>query len=327
MRIDIYRTHEITDNMWSQIVNGYILSFENHSTTKEKLIGGYTSNHFGYSYHSVCWDEDKIVAFNSIIPYLYLKDNEQIKLGLSGTTYVLKEYRKDIFIFQDMYFALRKYCVNENVAAFLGVPNSNSYKYSIKLLKCKEAFKLSYYVLPVRIFNVIKKPRLSLFNIFSLIFSYLLILISAVINLFFNYKEAFRKYRLFIDKDFLKQRFAKSKYKTIANERSQFTYVLDSEDGVKVAYVMDFRDSEYRKSNKVLLSTVWHILRFEKVDMILYVGTMNMNQTILTKIPRKLEPKILPFTYNILDIPDPTQFESMSKSINWDFSLINLDVK
>lgn len=327
MQIIIYKTNEITDDMWDQIVTGYILSFENHFITKENLINSYISNNFGFSYHSVCFDGDKIIAFNSIIPYWYYYNKEKIKLGLSGTTFVLKEYRKDIFIFQDMYFALKEHCANEGIVAFLGVPNKNSYKYSIKLLKCKEILKLSYYALPIKAFNIIGKGKLSFLNIFSLIYSYLLIIFNLLITIFFNSKENLKKYRLSIDEPFLKQRFSNARYKTITKRKKQFTYVLADEDGIKTAYIMDFRDKEYRKSSRVLLLSVWHILRYEKVDIILYVGTMNIKQIILTKIPHKFEPKMLPLTWNILDIENPKRFKSMSEPENWDFSLINLDVR
>lgn len=327
MRIDIYKTGEIIDCMWNLIVEGYIQSFEDHFITKEELIEGYTANGFGYSYHSICSDGDKIIAFNSIIPYWYYDTNEPIKLGLSGTTFVLKEYRQDIFIFQDMYVALKKHCVGEGMIAFLGVPNKNSYQYSIKLLKCKEICKLSYYVLPIKVFNILGKEKLSHLNFISIVYAYFSILFNLIITAIFDYKEVVKKFRLSIDETFLNKRFANSRYKSFVKGDKRFTYVLANENGVKTAYIMDFRDKEYRKSSRALLLSVWHILRCEKVDIIMYVGTMNMKQALLTKLPHRFDPKILPLTYNLLDIANSEQYQMMSKSENWDFSLINLDVR
>jgi hypothetical protein len=80
--IKIYKTNEISDKMWDQIVKGFNASFENHPTTKDRLIGDATSNSFGYSYHAICVKNDLIIGFNTIFPNYYIHNgNEKITLG------------------------------------------------------------------------------------------------------------------------------------------------------------------------------------------------------------------------------------------------------
>jgi hypothetical protein len=326
MEIKIYKTHEIDDATWQKIVAGYNASFEGHQTTKENLIIGYKSNHFGFSYHAVCRENEAVIGFNSIVPYYYFHNKEKIVFGLSGTTFVLKEYRKDIFIFQDMYNSLKEYCARENMVAFLGVPNSNSYQYSIKLLKCKEIAKLSYYILPVKIFNITGKKSLSGFNFLSHFCAYMWLIINGFFSLIHNSKEHIADYRLDINGDFYTKRFFASRYRSIRKKNAKFTYTVANEDGVSTAYIMDYRDSDVKRY-KTLIWAVWYILKHEKIDLVMYVGTMNLKQCLLMKVPLKMEPKKLPLTYNLLKNISSDKYSDIADVRNWDFSLINLDVR
>jgi hypothetical protein len=327
MEIKIYKTHEINDNIWTQIVEGFNLSFEGHHTTKEKMIIHYTSNEFGFSYHAICSDGDKLAGFNSIIPHYYIYNNkEKIILGLSGTTYVLKEYRKDIFIFYDMFNSLKEYCSNENIVAFIGVPNSNSYEYFIKFLESKEISKLPYYILPLNFFNVIGKRSLSCLNFISYLFVYVWLIINTLFSLVYNSKEHTVSYKLDINDNFCNKRFSASKYKTIRRKNKKSTYVIVEENGIRTAYIMDFRENTL-KQYKVLIWSVRQILKHEKVDVIIFVGTMNFKQYLFFKVPPKFEPQKLPLIYNMLKNTFQDRYSDMAVFKNWDFSLINLDVR
>ena len=96
------------------------------------------------------------------------------------------------------------------------------------------------------------------------------------------------------------------------------------EQGIKAAYLMDFRENNNR-TNKALCTAVWHILRKEKTDIILYVGALRFKQGLLLKVPTSFTPKPLPLTFNILDSSKKEQFDAMSDMNLWDFGLINFD--
>lgn len=329
MNIEIYKTYEIPDDYWKQIVCGFNSSFEGHSTTIDQIKNGAVSNSFGYSYHALCFiDDDRIIGFNSIAPNYYINTKKQkTKVGLSGSTYVLEEYRKDIFIFHDMYMALKKHCKNEGFVMFLGVPNKNSFDYSIKFLKCKHVFNLPYYILPKNIFNVVGHGKLSFLNVFSKAYSLLSIFFAFVSSRFINTKEKTEsKYRIIQDESFLSKRFKDGKYKSINTENISFTYVMYNEDNIKAVYLMHFAEND-RKSFKALVKAVCYIFTHENYDIIMYVGTMNFKQLLLLKVPKRFEPKKLPFTYNLMMNENKNDFEDMNIKENWDFSLMNLDVR
>lgn len=329
MTIKIYKTFEINDDYWKQIVNGYNASFKRENITTEQLKLESESNYFGYSYHALCIiEEDKIIGFNSIAPNYYLSTNkEKIKVGLSGSVYVLKEYRKDIFILYDTFMALRKHCENEGLTMFLGVPNENAHDYNIKFLKFKDVFSLPYYILPKNIFNIIGNGKFSFLNIFSKAYSFMSIILAYIASRFVNTKEKTdNKYRIVQDETFLSKRFKDEKYKTIKTEHFSFTYVLYDEDNIKAVYLMHFSEKEC-KSFRALVKAVHYIYTHENFDIIMYVGTMNLKQFLLFRVPRRFEPRNLPFTYNLLNDENKKYFEDMSIKEKWDFSLINLDVR
>mgnify|MGYP000848408728 FL=1 len=325
--IKIYKTNEISDKMWDQIVKGFNASFENHPTTKERLIGDATSNSFGYSYHAICVENDSVIGFNTIFPNYYIHNgNEKITLGLSGSTFVLKEYRKDIFILYDMYMALKKQCADENIIAFLGIPNSNSYQYLIKFVHFKDIFCLDYYILPVKISNILKVRKLSFLNILSELFSLFLIAGNRLLTHIYNPKENKANYRIEINDAFLEKRFKDKRYKSISKGDIKFTYVISDENGIKCAYIMHFGENGI-KTSKSLTLAVSYIFRHEKIDIIMFVGTLRINQSILVKVPNKFQPKKLPFTYTLLNADHSEKYSDMDNKNNWDFSLLNLDVR
>ena len=81
------------------------------------------------------------------------------------------------------------------------------------------------------------------------------------------------------------------------------------------------------KTLKSLTIAVSHIFGLEKIDTIMFVGTLRINQSILIKVPTKFQPRELPFTYNLLDSNDSEKYSDMNNENNWDFSLLNLDVR
>lgn len=328
MRIEIYKTCDIPFYYWKDIINGFNASFQRENTKVEQLKIGYESNFFGYSYHALyLTDDDKVVGFYTIIPNYYTyKDNEKVKIGLGGTVFVLKEYRKNIFMFRDMYIALKAHCKKEDFIAILGVSNNNAYEYSIKILKKKYILSLPYYIFPKNAFNVLSDGKYSLLNFLSRIFVLLNLFSNYLLSYIYNPIESIAKYRILQNETYFSKRFQNKKYRTKNIGDFSFTYVIYKEDNIITIYLMHFAEKD-KKSYRALVKAIYYIYIYEKFDLILYIGTMNLKQFLLLKVPRSFEPKNLPLTYSILDKNRMKIYDDMGFGENWDFSLLNLDVR
>jgi len=325
MKLEVHKTEEIEGTVWNKIADSFNQAFEGHNATGESLCRSYKANSFGYSYHAYFQDDDKIIAFNTIRPSYYHHKGERLLLGLSGSTFVLKEYRKDIFVLADIYGALIEYCKKEGMVAFLGVPNKNSHKYLTSFLSFKDVFSLPYYILPLRLSNILKTKN-SILNLLSIIYSKLAIGINLFLGIFINNKEKNDTYRIDVNDDYLDKRFYAVCYKKIQKDNKKAWYSIVNEDGIRTAYIMDFRQEE-KKTFHSLLYAVRTIYRNEKIDIIMYVGTMNFKQMLLIKIPKKMEHKRLLFTYFLLNENDKSKYKNMDNGRNWDFGLLNLDLR
>ena len=69
-----------------------------------------------------------------------------------------------------------------------------------------------------------------------------------------------------------------------------------------------------------------YITKKEKFDLILFVGKIKHLQFYFFKVPAKKHPQQLPMTYDILGNPD-IPMEIIQQKTNWDFSLVNFDVR
>lgn len=98
------------------------------------------------------------------------------------------------------------------------------------------------------------------------------------------------------------------------------------ERGRNVAYIMDFRENG-QKTLRALNFVVRQILLEEKgLPAILYVGTINVPQPLLIKVPVKIQPQKLPLTINVINGDKGLEGDALNMK-NWDFSLLNFDVR
>ena len=324
MEIKVLKTYELKDKDWTRIVAGFNCSFD-RNTTKERLVSLYQSNISGYSYHALCYDHDQIIGFTSIIPYRYLYKEQEFIAGLNCSTFVLKEYRNDVFIFNDMVHSLKKECMKNGVSVLLGVPNKNAHNYLKVFSGSKDVGYLPYYAL-ISGLRAIKKVTCKPIDVFILFCVRLFCFANTLFSYIFNCKEKQSEYRLMLTDTFYNKRFAAPYYSCYEKKNIIFRYRIVDEDGITTAYLMDFRENENR-TNKALCAAVCHILRKEKADIILYVGTLRLKQVLLIKVPSRFVPKPLPLIYNILDKDNKRQFDSIATMDLWDFGLMNFDVR
>jgi len=323
MVIKVFKTFELQDSDWIRIVSGFNRSFD-RKTTKERLLCFYQSNSFGYAYHAVCYENDTVIGFTSILPFQYLYKERIFKAGISCGSFVLKEFRYDAFILKDMLDALKTECVKNDFSVFLGVPNKNAFNY----LKTFSGFKLignlNYYALPSKLLTVLRKDKFKFLNVITSFCFHIHCFINLIFSYIYNSKEKLSEYRLLITDDFHKTRFSASHYSYAEKGAIKCWYRIVDEAGIITAYLMDFRENSYR-TNKALCVSVWHILNTENVDMLLYVGTLRMKQGLLFKTPSRFQPKQLPLIYGLLETDNKEQFDSMANIKLWDFGLMNFD--
>lgn len=79
-----------------------------------------------------------------------------------------------------------------------------------------------------------------------------------------------------------------------------------------------------RRTFRAFVKAVRAILS-EKVDIVLYVGPIGFFQTLLLKVPKRFEPKLLPMTCDL--ISEDERYKDMYDIRNWDFGLKNYDVR
>lgn len=323
--IKVFKSTEISDTQWAEIAQGYNICFGGERTA-QSCKSGFHKGMLGYCLHALKFSEDgKIIGHNYFQPIPYNLNGEKIICALCGGTFVLPEARKDAFIFYDLVTALKKEAKEYGWSAILGVPNENSFKYFVSILKQKHIADLNYYILPITVGKIIKK-NIGILNGLSKFYAKIWSAINSMLATLVNTKEINKPLHIELDKDYRQERFKSSAYKKIVNGKYEGTYRIFDEDGVITAYIMDFRENE-RRSFKSLTKLVRHILKNEKIDAILYVGTMNMKQTLLTKTPHKLIPHQLHLCTSSLDKDNKELSVVLSDIKNIDFGLVNFDVR
>ena len=325
MTIKVLRTNEIDQNTWASITNGFNESFDRVKSDNEFIVY-YQNTVLGYSYHALAFDDTGVLAGSTtIIPQYYIVNGEKMLFGLSGGSFVKKKFRSDIFIFSDMFEALRLHCNEENIKVFLGVPNKNSYKYSLNFLNQKHILDIEYYALPIHFGTVINSKNKYFLNVFSSTFSFLLQSCNSFLSLLKNFEAIPSKISLLYNEDFIKHRFSKG-YKVYQTGAFFFAYKMVNENGVKTAYLLHYREND-KKTSRALTKAINFVRKNENPDLILYIGSMHHTQFNLFKVPKKRVPQQLPLVYEVLSDFSESFKEILSNDKNWDFGLANFDVR
>ncbi|MDE5902437.1 MAG: hypothetical protein K2H21_04380 [Muribaculaceae bacterium] len=325
MTIQVFRTPEIDTAVWEMISKGYQICF-NVNKTPDALKESFSHSITGYSIHAIKFDDNnQLMGHMYYQPRPYILNGEKVTCAIGGGIFVMPECRNDAFMFNDLTKVLDKECRKLGWIALMGVPNKNAFKYSVKINKRKYLGDLPYYLLPVRGASILKK-KLPLINILSKGYSYINAYGNSLFTSLWNSKEKKKPLHLDVSDEFLNIRFDWTLYKLITKNNMRAIYRIYDEQGIKTAYLLHFEEGGYR-SSKSLAFAVTSILKNENVDAIMYVGTMNFPQTILTKVPKRFVPQQLPLCIGIFDKKNTQLNETLSDFRNIDFGLINFDVR
>ncbi len=323
--IEVYKTHEISEELWEQIAEGFKECF-NRDTKADSFKNGFcVRNQWGYGYHAIDFDDEthEIRGFNTFTPTLY--DNG-LKVLVSGSSFVKEKYRKDVFVFLDMVKALRKKGAEDGFALTVGVPNHNSFQYSLKILKTTFVGYLDYYILPRNVSHCLNKPLLRPFDCLSRLWSWLHVYTMLSISTIWNSEQKMSKYALVTDDEYFKVRFEGDNYLKFKEGRYRAFYRMVDENGNLTAYLMDFREND-KRTKRALAKAVLHILKQSNPDAILFVGFLKLNQHVLLKVPSRFVPKPLPLVSYVINSADKEFYSDICELKNWDFSLMNFDAR
>ena len=322
--IKTYTTPELTKQEW----NSYVSSFNKVFKTNKNINyfnKKYSASSNGYSFHAFLLDENQnIIGACSLIPSYYKRNEIPLKIALAVDLFILPEYRNDSLIFLKLYLNLKKIISNDDIVAVVAVPNVNSYDYWKKVIKFHDVGNLTYWALPIRIHNVIAKLP-PVLNYISLLYSKTSLILNSLFSVFYNSKEKRSNCEVVADDTFLKARFY-GDYVSVIDGNITCYYCIVDEDGVKTAYLIYAKENG-TTSYRAILKGVKTILKREKVDLILYIGTFKIFQFLLIRVPDLFIPKRLPLICDILKKEDKEKYKDLLDISNWDFGLMNYDVR
>lgn len=324
MELKVYKTYEINDDLWAQISDGFNESFNLNSSPQGLRNSFCIQNKNGYGYHAIALSEEgELMGYNVFSPVYY---KNGLKTVVSGSTFVRPKFRKHELLFMDMVNALRKEVIKDGFQVEIGVPNHNSERFALKILKFKPVAELNYYILPFNISRSLKKKSLSFLDGIVKYLSKFHLLCQMGVASVFRSCEKDVKYDLDLDDNYWKYRFGNTGYKHYQKGSFSAHWLPYNEDGAKAVYLMDFRE-DGKRTYRSLVHALREIAKTEDVDMILFVGFLHLKQFGLFKCPKRFAPKRLPLTYYVLNKADRDKYSDMQDVGNWNFSLMNFDVR
>lgn len=316
IRIENKKTTELSKGDLQQILDGFNETFS-LDRPLEVMMNQYVQNAFGYSWHNVVYDDDKVVGHICAVPSYYWCNGEKVIFVDGVDAFILKEYRDgEIFLNQlQSYFGHMK---EIGAKLMVGFPDAKVMKLYAKTKVYKKIGEMQTYILPYRIGGI--KPSLKIFNFLSKTFAWSYVWLSGI----FASKEVTQ---FKIEKDaesFNATRYKRMDgvYQEVRNGELEFFYKVMPFNGIRAAFLIDVIGKSAVHFNKA----VKYILKHDRkdFDLILYVGNLYFSNSGLIKVPQKFAPKQFNF---IVKFFDNSYNNDMVKDIrNWDVNLATYDV-
>ena len=320
MEIKVCRSTDLTQEEWKSYTLGFNETMH-RDFSSAFLKNKYTSVYKGYSCHAMLVaDNGDLVGGTTVIPCYYERKGERFVCGLAVDVFIREAFREDPLALRRMYKRLIPLLQAEGIVAVMAVPNATAYPYCKNVVKWKDVGCINYWMLPLRAGKILGKHGLlgSILDFGSMCYFSLAYGVSALTS-FLGCKDKQYRYSICKDDPYYVSKFAGDSYV----KKDNYIYKLEDEDGVKTGYVID-AEKNGRRSARALFRCVSAILK-NNVDIILYVGKLGFFQTLMLKVPRKFEPKLLPLTCDLLS--NDEKYKDMLDIDNWDFGLRNYDVR
>lgn len=316
IRIENKKTTELSDTELQQILDGFNKVFC-LDRPLNVMVNQYVNNPFGYSWHNVVYDDDRVIGHICAIPNYYWCNGEKVIFVDGVDAFIYKEYRDgEIFLNQlQSYFGHMK---KIGVKLMLGFPDAKVMKLYAKTKVYTKIGEMQTYILPYRIGGI--KASLKVFNWASEAFAWSYVWLT---GLFASKDIAQFK----IEKDtesFNATRYKRmdGNYQIVREGNLEFFYKVMPFKGVRAAFLIDVTG----KSAKHFNQAVKYILKHDRkdFDLILYVGNLYFRNSGLIKVPQRFAPKQFNF---IIKFFDKSYNNDMVKDIkNWDVNLASYDV-
>jgi hypothetical protein len=316
IRIDNKKTTELTTDELQQILIGFNKVFQ-LDRTMEYQMNQYIQNPFGYSWHNVVYDDDRIIGHICAVPSYYWCNGEKVVFVDGVDAFIFKEYRDgEIFLNQlQSYFDHMK---KNGAKLMLGFPDAKVMKLYAKTKVYKKIGEMETYILPYRIGGV--KPIFKPFNFISKAFAWSYVYITGLfaspqITSFKIEKDA-------ISYNQTRYKRADGNYYVVKDGDLEFYYKCMSFKGNRAAFLIDVTGKSAKKFNQA----VKYILKHNRndFDVVLYVGNLYFRNSGLIKVPHKYAPKQFNF---IIKFFDKSFDNDLVKNIrNWDVNLATYDV-
>lgn len=317
MNIIIKKTYELSEEDKSMIVN----LFESIFTKKrpwEIHLNQFVNNCFGYAWHAILYDNDKIGGVSTYVP-AYFNIYGEIRLFANCIDCMIDKPYRDFFAYNDLIRSSYKQLKDVGVDFVYCYPNDNAYPITIKAKLTKDIGKMYTYCLPYRIGGI--KPSLKFLNLFSMIFAQSWSFFSGLL-------ASNKVYEFPIHKDihsYNESRYNRgdANYGQVDFGDGYLYYKIKKHEGVKTAFIIDID----KKSPKNFNRAVRYLLKNhpKDFDLILYPGYLPFKNTGMIKLPRKFEPKKFHFTGKQLANKEELP-EEIWKIENWDTNLSNYDL-
>ena len=323
MNLICQKSTDVNDNILKAFVSSFNEQFET-SYTLEYFHQKYFTTPTGFSFHAFGIENNKVVAACNVVPYEYEIDNSMELIGLMTDIFVLEGNRKDPMLLFRLVNMVENIMIDNNVNFVHAVPNDKSFPYLTKMCGWSEIGALNYYVLPIKIGNVISKFKL--LNIGSRLVSRILLLVD---NVFFG-RARHQEFNYQINRAneifHLNRYYNWHKKISLSNGGTSWLRII-IEDGIKACYIIDFYNQEMKSDAATLNDTIKYILKNEDVDIILYIGKLSFKRISLIKVPEKYEPKKLNYCGKILSVNNSDHNNGFYDLDNWNFGLMNYDVR
>lgn len=316
IHIENKKTTELSKDDLEQILKGFNDTFS-LSRTFDVMMNQYVQNPFGYSWHNVVYDENKVVGHICAVPSYYWCNGAKVVFVDGVDAFILKEYRDgEIFLNQlQSYFDHMKAI---GAKLMIGFPDAKVMKLYAKTKVYKKIGEMQTYMLPYRIGGV--RSSLNVLNWVSKAFSWCFVGLTG----FFASKKV-TEFKIEKDAEsFNATRYKRmdGNYQTVHNGDLEFFYKVMPFNGVRAAFLIDVTG----KSAKHFNCAVKYILKHNRkeFDIIIYVGNLYFRNSGLIKVPQKFAPKQFNF---IIKFFDKSYNNDMVKDIrNWDVNLSSYDV-
>lgn len=316
IRIENKKTTELTTDELQQILDGFNKVFS-LDRNMEYQMNQYVQNPFGYSWHNVVYDDDKIIGHICAVPSYYWCNGEKVIFVDGVDAFIFKEYRDgEIFLNQlQSYFGHMK---KIGAKLMLGFPDAKVMKLYAKTKVYKKIGEMETYILPYRIGGV--KPALKPFNFLSKAFAWSYVYLT---GLFASSKVTTFK----IEKDatsFNETRYkrADGDYCMVKDGDLEFFYKCMPFKDVRAAFLIDVTGKSAKHFNQAVKYIMKH--NCKDFDVILYVGNLYFSNSGLIKVPHKFAPKQFNFIIKFFD--KSFNNDLVNDIRNWDVNLSTYDV-